>query len=160
VLLAHARAGVEAPRNVLVAPNVVIEDAVHRFSRLVGLDDTDRRALERRLAEQTGTPIEALAVEQLAAPRDGALLVIHDRDDREVPFVHGERLAAAWPHARLLETHGLGHRRILRDPAVLAAAVDIVREGVAAPRSDLVREVDRWLEGDAVSGTTRSDRDR
>jgi pimeloyl-ACP methyl ester carboxylesterase len=148
VLLAHARAGVEAPRNVMVAPNVLIEDAIRRFSRVVGLDDADVAALEQRLAAHTGTPIEALEVERLAAPRDGALLVIHDRDDGEVPFLHGERLAAAWPNAQLIATHGLGHRRILREPAVLAAAVDVIRHGLTPPRSDLVREIDRWLDAE------------
>ena len=76
--------------------------------------------------------------------------MIHDRDDREVGFEHGERLASAWPNAQLLETHGLGHRRVLRDPAVLAAAVDMLRVGVPVPRSDLVREVDRWLDREPV----------
>jgi pimeloyl-ACP methyl ester carboxylesterase len=78
--------------------------------------------------------------------RDDALLVVHDRDDREVPIEHGRRLAATWPLAELRETDGLGHRRILRDPNVVATAVAFVREGVQPPASDLVREIDRWLD--------------
>jgi pimeloyl-ACP methyl ester carboxylesterase len=148
VLLAHARAGVEAPRNVMVAPNVLIDEAVRRFAKLVGLDDTDRLALEHRLAVHTGVAIEALALDRLAAPRSDALLVVHDRDDREVPFFHGDRLAATWPNAQLRSTTALGHRRILRDPDVIAAAIELVREGVTPPKSDLVREIDRQLEGE------------
>jgi pimeloyl-ACP methyl ester carboxylesterase len=143
VLLAHARSGVEATRNVMVSPNVLVEDAVVRFARLVGLDDDDRTALEHKLAADTGLPLAALALEPLATRRDAALLVIHDRDDREIPFAQGEQLAAAWPNAQLLATSGLGHRRILRDETVIAAAVDALRQGVAPARSDLVREVDR-----------------
>jgi pimeloyl-ACP methyl ester carboxylesterase len=145
VLLAHARANVSAPRNVLVSPNVLIEDAVRRFAYLVGLDDRDRAALEHRLAEQTGVGIADLTLPRLAGDRDDALLVIHDRNDDEVSFDHAARLAAIWPNAQLRETDGLGHRRILRDPDVLAGIVEFVRHGVPAATSDLVREVDRQL---------------
>jgi len=61
------------------------------------------------------------------APRMTApLLVIHDEDDVDVPPRYGRALAAAWPGAELMITHGLGHRRILRDPAVIAAALRFV----------------------------------
>jgi hypothetical protein len=61
------------------------------------------------------------------------MLVVHDRDDREVPFADGAAIAAVWPGARFLETSGLGHRRVLRDPAVVEAVVDFVAAGMAAP---------------------------
>ena len=146
VLLAHARGGVEAPRNVLVAPNVLVADSLERFASELGLDDQDRAAFERRIEERTGTTIDSLAVERLAGSRDAGLLVIHDRDDREVPFRQGERLAAAWPNAQLHATDGLGHRRVLRDADVIARTVAFVRHGLPVPASDLVREVDRWLD--------------
>jgi pimeloyl-ACP methyl ester carboxylesterase len=152
-LLAYTRHGVRAPRNVMLAPNVLIDDAFRRFARTVGLDETDRVALEQRLVAHTGVSVDALRLPVLTADRDDGLLVFHDRDDREVGFVHGAELAAAWPNAQLRELHGLGHRRILREADVIAAVVDYVREGVPRPKSDLVREVDRQLdEADRQAG--------
>ncbi|MFL5391843.1 MAG: alpha/beta fold hydrolase, partial [Myxococcales bacterium] len=58
-----------------------------------------------------------------------ALLVLHDLDDREVPFAQGEALASAWPGARLRSLRNLGHRRMLREPFVLDEIVDFLREG-------------------------------
>lgn len=145
VLLAHARHGVDAPRNVMLAPNVLIDDAIQKFARAVALDDRDRSSFERHLIGASGVPIDALSVDRLAAPRDAALLVIHDEGDREVSVKHGDRLARAWPNAQLVHTTELGHRRILRDDAVIAKAVAFVREGVPLPASDLVRELDRLL---------------
>jgi pimeloyl-ACP methyl ester carboxylesterase len=145
VLLAHTRAGTRAPRNIMIAPNVLIEDAVRRFARFVGLDDSDRAGLEQRLTDHTGIAPSALRIDQLAGSRDDALLVVHDRGDREVSFEHGDRLAATWPGAQLHATEGLGHRRILRDNEVIALTVEFAREGISAPTSDLVREVDRYL---------------
>lgn len=145
-LLAYTRNGVRAPRNVMLAPNVLIDDAVRRFARTVGLDESDRSALEQRLGEQTGLGIDALALPRLTGDRDDALLVIHDRDDNEVGCEHGTQLAATWPNAQLHYTNGLGHRRILRDDSVIASVVEYVRDGMPLPTSDLVREVDRLLD--------------
>jgi len=146
VLLAHARHGVRAERNVMIAPNAVIEDSVARFAQAVALDPTDRAHFEAHLAESTGVSIVELALETLAGRRSDALLVIHDRGDREVPFSHGERLATVWKDATLREVAGLGHRRILRDDAVIADVARFASFGARPTVSDLVREVDRWLE--------------
>jgi hypothetical protein len=146
MLVAHARRGVDVARNVAVAPNVLIEDSFARFARAVALDDADRAALELAIGEHAGLAPSALELSRLAGGRDAGLLVIHDREDREIPFLHGEELAAAWPDAKLHATRGLGHRRILRDPGVITDAVSFLREGVRPPASDLVREVDRYLD--------------
>ncbi|HET7505519.1 MAG TPA: hypothetical protein VFK02_31075 [Kofleriaceae bacterium] len=129
----------------MISPNAIIDDAVARFARAVALDDHDRGAFEDQLASHAGVAVHALGLDQLVGTRDSALLVIHDRDDREVPFAHGERLAARWHGARLQATSGLGHRRILRDDQVVAEVVAFARLGLAPPASGLVREVDRLL---------------
>lgn len=145
VMLALSRAGVDAPRNVFLAPNAIVPDSVDRFCQAVGLDDAERGTFEAQLAASAGVPVEGLSLDNLVGNRDSALLVIHDVDDREVPYAHGEELARAWPNAHLETTRGLGHRRILRDPAVVAWVVAAVADGVPLPPSDLVREVDRQL---------------
>lgn len=146
VLLAHQRGGVDARRNVMLAPSALFGDTVAQFGRTVALDDRDCGALERQLADHAGVELAALELDRLVGRRESALLVIHDRGDREVPFHHGERLAATWPQAKLHATTGLGHRRILRDDQVITEAVDFLCREVAAPASELVREVDRLLD--------------
>jgi pimeloyl-ACP methyl ester carboxylesterase len=146
VLLAHTRAGLEVPRTIFVSPNAIVDESIQQFARTLGLDDADRTLFEHRLVAQSGVPFTSLAVDRLTAGRDSALLIFHDDTDREVPLAQGERLAAAWQNAQLVITHDLGHRRILRDLEVIAAAVSFAREGVAASTSDLVREVDRDLQ--------------
>lgn len=142
-LLAYTRDGVRASRNVMIAPNAVVADSIGRFAQAVALDPIDRDRFEAHLADATGVPLDDLALATLAAHRDDALLVIHDREDREVPYSHGERLAAAWPGATLVPVGGLGHRKILRDPDTIRAAVAFAALGVEPPTSDLVRELDR-----------------
>jgi pimeloyl-ACP methyl ester carboxylesterase len=145
VLLAHARGGIDAPRNVMISPNVIIEDSVDHFARAVALDAAERASFEAHLREASGVALEALTVERLVERRDSALLVIHDRNDREVSALQGVRLGATWPNAQLHLTDGLGHRRILRDEQTIAKTVEFVRDGLPLPASDLVRELDRLL---------------
>jgi len=147
VLLAYTRHGTRARRNAMLAPNVLIDDSIRRFSGMLGLDDADRIALEHRLTLQNGLPIDAFRLPALTADRDDALLIVHDREDREVGFQHSSQLAELWPNAQLHAVAELGHRRILRDARVIADVVDYIRVGVAPAKSDLVREVDRLLDG-------------
>lgn len=50
-----------------------------------------------------------------------AALFIHDRDDRDVPWLQSRDLAEQWSGAELLITEALGHRRVLRSPLVIEA---------------------------------------
>src|SRR5690606_25377202 len=61
-------------------------------------------------------------------------LVVHDLCDREVPWEEGERYARFWPGARLLSTHGLGHNRIVDDPAVIGTALAFLRGDTVGER--------------------------
>lgn len=145
VLLAHSRHKLDVARNIMIAPNALIDDVLTKFAKTLGLDDNERDGFHGALAASSGLPLEALALERLVGVRDAALLVIHDREDREVPLRHADKLAATWPNAKLLLTDGLGHRRILRDDRVIAEIVAFARIGMRLPASDLVREVDALL---------------
>ena len=60
----------------------------------------------------------------LNAPAIGRpALIVHDLEDRDVPWEEGERYARYWPDSRLLTTRGLGHRRVLDDGDVIAAGL-------------------------------------
>ena len=82
--------------------------------------------MRRRIESRVGRSWSAFDVAALAPSLAAPLLVIHDRDDGEVPWQHGLAITRAWRGAGLLTTDGLGHRRILRDPDVVAAAVAFV----------------------------------
>jgi pimeloyl-ACP methyl ester carboxylesterase len=50
-------------------------------------------------------------------------LIVHDFFDRDVPVEEGELYASLWPGSILLKTRRLGHRRIVDDECVQAAAL-------------------------------------
>jgi pimeloyl-ACP methyl ester carboxylesterase len=148
VLLAKELGGVSAARNVFIAPNVLIENGFFEFTQFFGLGGRERTLLEDRIAAFTGVHPASLTVERQVGDREDAALVIHDAGDKDVPPMHGRRLAAVWPGATLLSTDGLGHRRILRDASVIAAATQYVTAHAPTTASDLRRAiVSAWVEG-------------
>jgi pimeloyl-ACP methyl ester carboxylesterase len=111
-------------RLVFIAPPARLSGATRAFARALHLPEIVRRRLEARIEQRFLRKLEDFEVERCVSPLP--LLVIHDRDDREVPFSDGVRVARAWPGAELVETRGLGHVRILRDRDVIAHAIDFV----------------------------------
>jgi len=101
---------------------------VDQFCAALELSAGTRRALRTRLEARVGRRFEELELTRAVAGARSPVLVVHDRADREVDFRNAEALAQAWPGARLHATSGLGHRRILRDPAVLAGVAGFVVE--------------------------------
>lgn len=120
--------GLHASRAVLIASPASLHDVLHRFAHAMHMTPGSTRhfveALRRQVITRGHSAVDLPAL--LSALRTRAL-VIHARDDREVPFTDGERIAASWPGAQLLPVDGAGHRRILRSPEVIKAAVEHLR---------------------------------
>lgn len=144
--LALAR-GLTAARAVYLAPLYTIGGTVDRFARTLGLSAGARRDFDDALAHANRIARADIEGSLLAPAMTTPLYVIHDRDDREVPYQEGVATARTWPGARLLTTGGLGHRRVLADPEVVAAAADFAAgeaprlEGVLDEAARLEREL-------------------
>ena len=119
--------GLAARRAVLVSPSIDPVAAVARFADLVRLHRRLREPLHTQLAARTGIPIVQLQAAPLLSALAQPVLVIHDRDDADVPFSEGEEYARLWPGAAHLWTSGLGHHEILADPQVMARALAFCR---------------------------------
>jgi pimeloyl-ACP methyl ester carboxylesterase len=120
------RRGLRFGRIVFVSPPASINEHAHKFARLLGITPRIRDAMRRRLEQRYGVRFAEIdRIDELEGLRLPALFV-HDSADTEVPFEHSLRLCGRMPGARLVRTHGLGHHRILRDRAVVAAVVDFI----------------------------------
>lgn len=58
-------------------------------------------------------------------------LLFHDAENKRIPLSDAEWLEQEWLSARLVVTHGLGHRGVLSDPSVIQEAVAFLQEGSA-----------------------------
>ena len=123
-------AGLAAERAVLIAPPSDVVVFSHAFADYVNLPPRAHAAMRRNLESRLRMRWDDLRIPALARELRVPVLLIHDRDDPDVPFAHAEEIAGAWPAARLVATTGLGHRAILRDPAVIRQTVGFLCEGV------------------------------
>lgn len=122
--LVMARQPERVRRGVLIAAPASLTDATRRIAEALAWPDALTAAVRRRIEYRFGSNWEEFETERNAGRQ--SLLVIHDPGDREVPFIEGKRHVRTWPRARLLETGGLGHRRLLADETVLEATADFV----------------------------------
>ena len=104
----------------------LLRPALGATERLHAQDAAPRAALQPRIEAREG-----ILMRQFEPPAVGPrialpTLVVHDRGDRINRFADGEAYRDHIPHARLLATEGLGHRKLLQQAEVLAAVADFV----------------------------------
>lgn len=109
---------------ILTIPNRFL-DFVEDIARKYGMTDRVKQRLLDRVQRETGYDPATLVVSEFVQHIDSvqAALLIHDREDRVIPFSKAEAVAAAWPPVQLEAVTGTGHFRILRTPAVIERMV-------------------------------------
>jgi pimeloyl-ACP methyl ester carboxylesterase len=127
-MLAISR-GLTVDRLVVIAAPSSVPDILQDFMKMIALPAAAFPALVRALERRVGASMASFAVESFASAVTVPLLIVHDIDDREVPYANATRLRELFPAARLLTTTGLGHRRILFAPEVVASVVEFIEEG-------------------------------
>ncbi|HEX4953445.1 MAG TPA: alpha/beta fold hydrolase [Thermoanaerobaculia bacterium] len=128
--LAH-REGLAVERMVFLAPAADPPSWIAQQAGVFGIGPRVVQRLRSRSERRLGFGWHELNVPAMAPQLSAGLLVIHDRGDAEVPFSDGAAVAGAWPGAELVETRGLGHNRILRDPEVMRRTVEFLGEPTA-----------------------------
>jgi pimeloyl-ACP methyl ester carboxylesterase len=108
------------------------------FSRALNVGPRSSREMARKVERIAGRPLGDFVGSRQLREAKVATLVIHARDDKEVPTDHAEDYASAGDHVHLHWADGLGHRRILTDRAVARRAVAFVSD-VASPSAGLLR---------------------
>ena len=135
VLLAASRYGFRTGRFVAVSPMAHTGTMTGHYSRMTGFSRAVVGEMRARLERSIGFRWDEIEPLNLASTFETDTLVIHDHDDLELPVSEGKALARRMSAAVTVLTKGLGHRRILRDPAVVAAAMEFIvhRDAMIGP---------------------------
>lgn len=102
---------VGAPADVLAWPRA--------FAAAAGLNEATLAAMRARFEARWGRRWEEVDLLPALPEMRARLLVVHDLEDRDVPYRESTRYLDAWPGAERMTTEGLGHRRLLRDRTVI-----------------------------------------
>ena len=124
--LALGQGLVTAERAVLLAPAVSPWAFSWHFARIIGLPKARVPGMLARTEEMVGAKADSLNAAEAVRGLRTPVHIVHDPEDLDVPFEHSTQLAAAWHGAELAPRAGLGHRKLLKDPATISAAVAFV----------------------------------
>ena len=102
-----------------------------RFARHLRLPPRVRERIRDSLEARFDVKWTDLDIPAIAARNANPLLVIHDAGDEDVPIGDGRAIAIA-AGGTLVETQGLGHRAIMRDPEVVRATVTFLARHVTS----------------------------
>ncbi len=135
--------GLELDAAVMLSPPRSVARFFRQFCDALALPRAVEDALRARLRRRYGVSPEDFDLCRRAGASRTPLLVVHDREDREVPWTDGAAVARAWPGATLSSTSGLGHRAIVRDATVGAAIASFVQGHLARCGCGRLAEADR-----------------
>ena len=103
--MAHAWGKVSVKKLVLVSPPSDLVGYSRRFARWHWMPEPVRRSMQSAIEERYGLRWEELELARVAPRLQADALLIHDREDRVVPWKQGAAFARAWrgaqtPHHR------------------------------------------------------------
>ncbi|MGQ3051378.1 MAG: alpha/beta hydrolase [Roseateles sp.] len=127
-LLAFAH-GRQVRRSVHLAGPSSLTPMIKGIARAHGLDPVDAAAFAGWVERFIGTRMAYVDLERLQHGLRHPGLIVHDPEDRTVPFAASQALHAAWDGSLLDTAAGLGHRRLLADADVIARSVAFVAAG-------------------------------
>ena len=107
----------------IAAPSRILT-MLQRFSRHMGLPHQARAHFVRLVEEKAGVPVDQLDSARYQLDFPG--LVVHAEDDPMVPYSEAEAIHRSWSDSRLLSLKNGGHQRVLADPVVLQAVLELL----------------------------------
>ncbi|XDD42888.1 alpha/beta hydrolase [Leptospira sp. WS60.C2] len=110
--------GVLAKKLIYIAPPSKLELLIKDFSRYVQLSESEIEQMQKVLEKKVQRTMKSIDLETSGPNFENELLVIHDKEDLEIPFSMGESVSKAWKQGTLVTTEGLGHKFILRSDFV------------------------------------------
>jgi pimeloyl-ACP methyl ester carboxylesterase len=115
---------------VIISSPAHIAPVFQRFQDQIHLSNRAREKFNERFLRMTGKTFDEVSLSENDLSQKAETLLIHDLDDREVPFADFEQLKKSWKNSRFLATVGLGHRRILRDESVAHQIIEFLKSQV------------------------------
>lgn len=104
---------------VLIAPALKLKEILFNAFNHHGVPKIVYQNLVAEMEEHYGYDVHQDNPDVLAKTISTKMLIVHDKDDRTIPYIDSKILSVKTDHVDLHTTEGLGHKQILRDNAVV-----------------------------------------
>ena len=102
-------------------------ERLEEITAQIGLPNTVVNRLIKKIEATNDIKVDEVNVEDYAQKASiKKALLLHDLNDRVLPFEKSKEVAEKWSVAELLEIEGTGHYKILRVPEVLDEAINFL----------------------------------
>ena len=129
-LLYAKKEGLDLDTIVMISSPTVGEDILTGFRKKINASEKTSIAMRKMVQTNFHLDFEDITACELVKKIEiKHHLIMHDRDDMEVPYQNAETLKEVSQNATLVLTSGLGHTRILRDQAVLDTILNFINSG-------------------------------
>jgi pimeloyl-ACP methyl ester carboxylesterase len=120
--------GLKVAASVHISGPASFERVLQRFGAACGLDAEGVERFRALVHEELGFHPDLLEAEALTKHLSHPALLIHDEDDKEVPFEESSRLHTHMHASELRRVQGLGHRRIVQDKDVIRSVTGFLKQ--------------------------------
>ncbi len=124
--------GVRVRASVQLCGPASLRRAIHFLGTALDMTALEIAQLETLIVERIGAPLDVMEVLNQRHGMTHPVMILHDPDDRKVPVAESRALSEIWPGAVLRLVPGVGHRRILQAPHIVAGTVDFIATALAA----------------------------
>ena len=130
-LLYAIKQGLKLDSVAMVASPTIGEDILTAFRKKINASSQTSRALRKMVISRFNLDFEEITACELAKTITlKNHLIIHDKNDLEVPYRNAESLKSVNPVATIVLTKGLGHTRIIRDGEVVNKIIHFIDSSV------------------------------
>lgn len=126
-ILNAAVRGLEVEKLVTIGAGDVIYDIILDFVKQLGLDESYAKRMQNYFEKKYQMKMHDLSASVAAAGVKQPTLIVHDKQDDDVPVTCAYAIAEKLENGTLLITERLGHRKILGDADVINQIADFLR---------------------------------
>lgn len=118
-----------------IASPTIGDEVINTFLRAINGSQKTGSAFKKFILKKYGKTFDQFSsLESIKhVPSDFNLLLVHDEEDKDVILNHSKELMKGYQFAKLLQTKGLGHTRILKDDQVIRDVVTFVARHSSNP---------------------------
>ncbi len=126
-ILNAAVRGLEVEKLVTIGAGDVIYDIILDFVKQLGLDESYAKRMQNYFEKKYQMKMHDLSASVAATGVKQPTLIVHDKQDDDVPVTCAYAIAEKLENGTLLITDRLGHRKILGDTDVINQIADFLR---------------------------------
>jgi pimeloyl-ACP methyl ester carboxylesterase len=119
--------GLHVKKAIIIGSGDIVHDILEEFVSKLGLKTEIANRLRDHFEEQYQVKMDDFSAYRAAQKIQIPVLVIHDKDDPEVPVEAGIHIQKHLQNGSLLLTEGLGHRKILGNQNVIKKIIDFIK---------------------------------